>query len=71
MEEQKQIERKLNEQISQQQQEAIRHQEESIKQLKIQQKQLLSEKELVRLTLDGKHQVFFFQINIFFSKWWF
>jgi hypothetical protein len=40
-----------------QKEEVVRLKEESIKNLKVQQKQLLGEKELVRLTLDSKHQI--------------
>lgn len=57
MDEQKFIERRLNDQILLGQEEALRHKEESIQQLKQQQKLLLSEKELVRLTLEGRRQV--------------
>lgn len=57
MDEQKFIERKLNDQILLNQEEALRHKEESILQLKQQQKLLLGEKELVRLTLEGRRQV--------------
>jgi hypothetical protein len=57
MEEQKFLERKLNDQILVGQEEALRHKEESIQQLKQQQKLLLGEKELVRLTLEGRRQV--------------